>query len=171
MKCMYCNGENHSSSKCPVLWEPLKDGFYSGQAHQDDENQENGFKKSKRMDAIPRTTEMQYSFQMSDENAAFFEKSRDQIQYSFQMSEENADFFEKRRYQRQYYETPIQVAGMQFDCVMDYAAYQQAKNMEEARLQNMTSELKLIVRQMALDQQIEEIAAQVQQFETCVIAE
>lgn len=151
MKCMYCNGENHSSSKCPVLWDPLKDGFYGGQAHEDeDENQENGFNNSKGMDLTPTTTEMQYSFQMSDENASFFEK---------------------RRYQRQYYETPIQVAGMQFDCVMDYAAYQEAKNMEEARLQNITAELKLIVRQMALDQQIEELAAQVHQFETCVIAE
>ena len=150
MKCMYCNGENHSSSKCPVLWDPLKDGFYGGQAHEEDENQENGFNNSKGMDLTPTTTEMQYSFQMSDENASFFEK---------------------RRHQRQYYETPIQVAGMQFDCVMDYAAYQEAKNMEEARLQNITAELKLIVRQMALDQQIEEIAAQVQQFETCVIAE
>ncbi len=28
-KCAHC-GEQHTSSKCPALSEPLKDGFYSG---------------------------------------------------------------------------------------------------------------------------------------------
>ena len=50
MKCFHC-GEQHTSSKCPALSEPLKDGFYSGgggggggHSHEDDERTvKNGF--------------------------------------------------------------------------------------------------------------------------------
>ena len=41
--CMICNHGGHLASKCPALVEPLRDGFYRGQAepggheHDDDE--------------------------------------------------------------------------------------------------------------------------------------
>lgn len=49
MKCFHC-GEQHMSTKCPGLYEPLKDGFYSGGAgghSHDEEDSKNGFKKLK----------------------------------------------------------------------------------------------------------------------------
>lgn len=34
--CMICNGGGHSLERCPALVEPLRDGFYRGQAEQGD---------------------------------------------------------------------------------------------------------------------------------------
>lgn len=33
---MICNGGGHSLERCPALVEPLRDGFYRGQAEQGD---------------------------------------------------------------------------------------------------------------------------------------
>lgn len=53
MKCFHC-GEDHTASKCSVLYEPLKDGFYSGGGgggghsyNEEDKIHKNGFKKFK----------------------------------------------------------------------------------------------------------------------------
>jgi hypothetical protein len=43
-KCSVCNETSHSSSQCPCLYSPLKEGFYSGggggggHSHDDDEH-------------------------------------------------------------------------------------------------------------------------------------
>jgi hypothetical protein len=57
MKCVIC-GNEHVASKCPELYEPLKDGFYSGggggHSH-DEEDSKNGFKKLKIVVRYPQT--------------------------------------------------------------------------------------------------------------------
>jgi hypothetical protein len=54
MKCFHC-GEQHSSTRCPDLHSPLKDGFYSGGGgHSHDEDSKNGFKKWKVINQYPK---------------------------------------------------------------------------------------------------------------------
>ena len=46
MSCLNCKKE-HSTSKCPCLYEDLENGFYVGSGGQPPDEDENGFKKSK----------------------------------------------------------------------------------------------------------------------------
>lgn len=46
MSCLNCKKE-HSTSKCPCLYEELENGFYVGSGGQPPDEDENGFKKFK----------------------------------------------------------------------------------------------------------------------------
>lgn len=55
---------------------------------------------------------------------------------------------EQREYQRRY-NTPIEVDGVWFSSVADYENYFELKQMEEAKLEKMTQELKKLITDMA----------------------
>ena len=70
---------------------------------------------------------------------------------------------EQRDYQR-YYNTPLEVDGVWFACVADYEAYHRLKSMEEARCQKMTIDLKLIIKQWVLEEEVEKMVASIDEF-------
>ncbi len=70
---------------------------------------------------------------------------------------------EQRDFQR-YYNTPLEVDGMWFASVADYEVYHRLKMAEEARCQKMTIELKTMIKQWVLEEQVEKMVACIDQF-------
>lgn len=70
---------------------------------------------------------------------------------------------EQRDFQR-YYNTPLEVDGVWFASVADYEQYFRLKAAEEARCQKMTIELKLIIKQWVLEEEVEKMVADTDQF-------
>ncbi len=72
---------------------------------------------------------------------------------------------EQRDYQR-YYNRPLEVDGVWFSCLAEYETYIRLKDMEEARLQKMTIDLKALIRDMVRDEKIEKMFASLDEFPT-----
>lgn len=63
---------------------------------------------------------------------------------------------EQREFQRRY-NTPIEVDGVWFSCLADYENYIQLKQMEEARLEQMTVELKKLIEGMKIADRLQKM--------------
>lgn len=60
-----------------------------------------------------------------------------------------------------YYSTPVEVDGVVYPSVADYELFCRLNNAEEARCQKLTADLKLLIKQMVLDEKIERLAMEV----------
>ena len=70
---------------------------------------------------------------------------------------------EQRDYQR-YYNTPLEVDGMWFASVADYEQYYRIKAQKETRCQKMTIELKALIKEMVLEEKVEQMFANLDEF-------
>lgn len=62
-----------------------------------------------------------------------------------------------------YYGIPVVVDGVCYDSVADYETVTRHKNEEETRCQKLTADLKLLIKQMVLDEKVEKLAQRIEE--------
>jgi hypothetical protein len=86
--------------------------------------------------------------------------------YESELDYDSACFLKEQRDYQRYYNTPLEVEGVWFASLADYETYIRLKEAEEARLEKMTIDLKMIIKQMARDEKIEQMFDSLKEFPT-----
>ena len=86
--------------------------------------------------------------------------------YESELDYDSACFLKEQRDYQRYYNTPLEVDGVWFASVADYETYHRLKDMEEARKQKMTIDLKALIRDMVRDETVEKLVQSLDEFPT-----
>lgn len=84
--------------------------------------------------------------------------------YESELDYDSACFLKEQRDYQRYYNRPLEVDGVWFSSLAEYETYHRLKDMEEARKQKMTIDLKLLIQEMVRDEKIEKMFASLDEF-------